>query len=159
MIKYVLDSYLWSKFILETILVFMMSLIHNMGHYTRTRTKFANTMTEQKSLFIKYRTKAIFSQNQKELQQNLLFEKHYQKNHQCISQTLTRVSSLQNRLQTRDWRKEEWRGILNVMELTKFRTPKGSVRVKLSSSFQTGFKQLLITLVFAVWYSLVTFWG
>ena len=80
----------------------MMSLIHNMGHYTRTRTKFANTMTEQKSLFIKYRTKAIFSQNQKELQQNLLFEKHYQKNHQCISQTLTRVSSLQNRLQTRD---------------------------------------------------------
>jgi hypothetical protein len=42
--------------------------------------------------------------------------------------------------------------IVKKRKLTKLRTPKGSVKVKFSSSFQTGFKQLLMTLVFAVWY-------
>ena len=36
-------------------------------------------------------------------------------------------------------------------ELAKFRTPTGSMREKLNSSFQTGLRQLFITLVFAVW--------
>ena len=35
--------------------------------------------------------------------------------------------------------------------LTKFKVPTGSVRENVSSSFQTGFRQLLITFVFAVW--------
>lgn len=32
-----------------------------------------------------------------------------------------------------------------------FNTPMGSEREKVSSSFQTGFRQLFITFVFAVW--------
>lgn len=38
-----------------------------------------------------------------------------------------------------------------IRNLTKFRAPTGSAKEKVNSSFQTGLRQLFITLVFSIW--------